>query len=182
MEGALLTEQDVNHPKPAKRARTSFTADQLQVDMAIHLQFLKLFPRPQRKQTWSKLNRSPCCLRILFNKGPTLFKRSNSMRISVHTYCPKMSWSAESSHSRFVSLGSFGFDIKLGHSAVPSSTSLRQTFHMQWQQKMAVWRLGTRLCCHLSESCEVFKPQGFRAGRNRTAWDRNPMVDAIVKG
>lgn len=33
VEGALLTEQDVNHPKPAKRARTSFTADQLQVDM-----------------------------------------------------------------------------------------------------------------------------------------------------
>lgn len=31
VEGALLTEQDVNHPKPAKRARTSFTADQLQV-------------------------------------------------------------------------------------------------------------------------------------------------------
>lgn len=32
VEGALLTEQDVNHPKPAKRARTSFTADQLQVE------------------------------------------------------------------------------------------------------------------------------------------------------
>ncbi|XP_075792375.1 LIM/homeobox protein Lhx8 isoform X3 [Pelodiscus sinensis] len=33
VEGALLTEQDVNHPKPAKRARTSFTADQLQEDL-----------------------------------------------------------------------------------------------------------------------------------------------------
>lgn len=37
VEGALLTEQDVNHPKPAKRARTSFTADQLQVDMTMNL-------------------------------------------------------------------------------------------------------------------------------------------------
>lgn len=35
VEGALLTEQDVNHPKPAKRARTSFTADQLQVNAAL---------------------------------------------------------------------------------------------------------------------------------------------------
>lgn len=37
VEGALLTEQDVNHPKPAKRARTSFTADQLQVDITMNL-------------------------------------------------------------------------------------------------------------------------------------------------
>lgn len=35
VEGALLTEQDVNHPKPAKRARTSFTADQLQVEALV---------------------------------------------------------------------------------------------------------------------------------------------------
>lgn len=56
VEGALLTEQDVNHPKPAKRARTSFTADQLQVDVTMNLWFLKPLPiAPKQNFMLSKI-------------------------------------------------------------------------------------------------------------------------------
>lgn len=77
----------------------------------------------------------------------------------MHSYCPNKSWSAESCHGSFVSLGSFGVDFKSGHSV---SIGLRQTFllpEMTTKDSMETWLketastqgCGTPTCCHLSK-------------------------------